>query len=101
MTARWEITDYKKSSDADLDIDVAGVAGQNMDTPKAKLFQNHWLVHRGIYYDPSYGKTTTGNTAFNANIVAWERDQGGQVSWRKAEGSAFVVRFGADVDQCP
>lgn len=64
---------------------ASGIAGQNMTTPKAKLFERHWIVHRtgdATYYDPSYGVTTTSASNYTtAAIDAWRRSSDGH--WRK------------------
>jgi hypothetical protein len=48
-----------------------------MSTPQAKLFGQHWVVHRTgdtVYYDPSYGTTCTGPADFTTQAVdAWHR----------------------------
>jgi hypothetical protein len=76
---------YNSRTD-DLNIDTSGIAGQNMSTPRAKLFAQHWIVHRtgdATYYDPSYGTTTTGAQDYTAQAVdAWRSSASGR--WAKA-----------------
>ncbi len=61
----------------DLDTGVTGLAGQNMDTPAAKLFNYHRMVYvGGTYYDPAYGKTIADNSTAkkaytDASVDAW------------------------------
>ena len=50
-------------STSNLDLAATGLAGQNMETPKAKLFDVHYIVKAGnTYYDPSYGIQPAGTT---------------------------------------
>ena len=78
----------------DLDIDATGIPGQNMSTPRTKLFQQHFLVHRtgdATYYDPSYGVTTTGASDFTTHSVgAWEDWVSGAWHWRKVSSAPSV-----------
>lgn len=83
-----------KYAPGDLSITVAGIAGQNTGTPAAKLFNQHFIVHRGTgseYYDPSYGVTTTGSLTYSANINAWCRAS--DLHWCEAAGTGFEVQF--------
>ena len=81
----------------DLDIDASGIPGQNMSTPQAKLFAQHWLVHRtgdAVCYDPSYGTTCSGPEGFSAQGVdAWERWWGGSWHWATAASVGATVTF--------
>ena len=81
---------------SDLDLEpppagAAGLAGQNMTTPKAKRFGQHFIVHptgSATYYDPSYGVTTTGEGDFTTQAIdAWEDIVGGAYHWRKASSA--------------
>ncbi len=83
-----------KYADTDLDTAVAGIPGQNTDPPLAKLFSQHFVVHRGSgseYFDPSYGVTTTSSSSYSANIGAWMRTSDGH--WRDAQASGLQVQF--------
>jgi len=80
----------------DLDLEpppagAVGLAGQNMTTPKAKRFGQHFIVHptgSATYYDPSYGVTTTGEGDFTTQAIdAWDDIIGGTYHWRKASSS--------------
>ncbi len=85
--------DYKYA-EADLDITILGLAGQNTDPPKTKRFNVHYIVHRGTgteYYDPSYGVTTKGASDYSAHIAAWRRASDG--NWREAALSGLELRF--------
>jgi hypothetical protein len=54
----------------DLDVSVKGIPGQNMETPKAKLFGQHFIVRaEGKYYDPSYGATATDEAGYSNDAV--------------------------------
>jgi hypothetical protein len=73
---------------ANLNIAVSGIPGQNTNPPLAKLFARHYIIHRGSgteYYDPSYGVTTTDATAYSANFDAWQRTS--DLHWRAASGT--------------
>jgi len=66
-----------------------GVAGQNMQTPNANLFGNHWIVRRdtagGVaYYDPSYGIQAPDAWTYTRNAIdGWgSADVNGR--WRSA-----------------
>jgi hypothetical protein len=86
--------DYKYSNPPDLDTSVSGIPGQNMSTPLAKLFVQHFIVRRGVgteYYDPSYGIPTTTSASCSANVGAWQRDS--DWLWRDAQGSGLEIRF--------
>jgi hypothetical protein len=81
----------------DLDPSVAGIPGQNTDPPQAKIFERHFVVHRGTgseYYDPSYGVTTTGAADFTSNIAFWRRSA--DARWRDATGSGLELIFTDD-----
>jgi hypothetical protein len=59
-----------------VDTAPKGIRGQNMDTPAAKLFGNHFIVkaggsffRRGTYYDPSYGATATSAANYSGNAI--------------------------------
>ena len=64
---------------AQVDISVAGLPGQNTNPPAEKLFAAHYIDSRGaFYYDPSYGVSVSAGSdpvAANAytlgNIAAW------------------------------
>jgi hypothetical protein len=79
-------------AESDIDTGVAGIPGQNMSTPQAKLFGVHYIVHRtgdATYYDPSYGITASGYAQFTTSAVdAWERHNGGP--WREASSQPSV-----------
>jgi hypothetical protein len=74
-------------SEANLDITAAGVPGQNMATPEAKLFLLHYMVHRGnTYYDPSYGVTAGGAHEYTGLAIdAWAMEILGVEHWRKTD----------------
>jgi hypothetical protein len=80
-----------------------GIPGQNMETPMAKLFACHFLVHRagaGTFYDPSYGVGTTGASDYSPQAMdAWEATIGGSDHWRKRSSSPLVdCAFSPDED---
>jgi hypothetical protein len=83
-----------KYSIGDLIVTVSGIPGQNTNPPSAKLFSQHFIVHRGSgseYYDPSYGTATTGAADYSGNFDAWRRAS--DVRWCKSDGLGLVVRF--------
>ena len=79
-----------------------GIPGQNMATPAAKLFDKHFLIHRTgdeTYYDPSYGTTTSGPSAFTSDSVdAWENYISGDYHWRQGSSAPAVSVNFADED---
>ncbi|MFW6119198.1 MAG: hypothetical protein ACOC7S_02585 [Planctomycetota bacterium] len=86
-------------STEDLDDSPTGIPGQNMATPSLKLFALHYLVNGALvrlpgkpdYYDPSYGLTVSGPSAFTANVAAWGKEIDGDTHWRVADEGE--VRF--------
>lgn len=75
-----------------------GIAGQNMATPYAKLFSQHFIVHRtgdATYYDPSYGVTTTGANDYTTQAIdAWQDWVNEAWHWRKVSSApALDVMF--------
>ncbi len=96
---QYPTDDPWKYATSDLDIEpppveAAGLAGQNMTTPKAKLFSQHFIVHpsgTSTYYDPSYGMTTSGASSYTASAVdAWEDEIGGASHWRQTSSNPAV-----------
>jgi len=81
----------------DLDITVAGLAGQNADPPYAKLFSRHFIVHRSgdiDYYDPSYGVAAAGADAYTQSAVdAWGAIIGGIEYYRERTTPDAALRF--------
>jgi len=68
----------------DLDPAVAGIPGQNIATPQAKLFILHYVVKAGSsYYDPSYGVTATDETDYSNKAVDALRSG---TNWYKRSG---------------
>ena len=84
----------------DLDISPVGIPGQNTDPPHSKIFVQHWIVHRTgapIFYDPSYGVTTTGASAYTDSIEVWSRIYGGHLAYRYRSGDPSILEF-VDLD---
>jgi hypothetical protein len=77
-----------------LGVPLAGIKGQNTNTPRAKLFGLHLIVHPvgvSTYYDPSYGITTADVNDYTSKIVAaWRRSSDGR--WSKV-GSWDILSF--------
>ena len=69
----------------DLLLSDPDLKGQNTAPPKAKLFEQHFIVHDttgAIYYDPSYGVTTTGEADYTLRAIdGYSNDFGDH--WRK------------------
>jgi hypothetical protein len=81
-----------KYAETDLDYTPFGIPGQNTNPPKRKRFDNHRIIRRsvGIYYDPSYGITTTDAMGYTTNVAAWQRPD---TKWRSAVGATNSLRF--------
>jgi len=66
------------------DITVKGIPGQNMDTPRAKLFNLHYIVKTSDgYYDPSYGVTAKNEAEYTEMAVDVLSQDGW--NWEKRE----------------
>ncbi|HEX5218682.1 MAG TPA: hypothetical protein VFZ59_03880, partial [Verrucomicrobiae bacterium] len=80
-----------KFAETNLNITIPDIPGQNTNPPQAKLFEEHIVLKRGgLFYDPSYGTTTTSATAYTTNVAAWKRSD---ERWRNADGSTNILLF--------
>ena len=74
----------------------SGNQGQNNANPTCKIFTMHDIAYSsvtGIYYDPSYGITATGETDYTQQAIDGFGNSSSASYWQKAANTNWTVHF--------